>query len=69
MAVSVPPTPCAVVPPGTGTLNIMIAKLNAEKMASSGTVRPPIARRTRAAATSQHGIASAYSTPQVSGLR
>ena len=41
IAVSVPPTPCAVVPPGTGTLNIMIANVNAEKIESSGTVRPP----------------------------
>ncbi len=40
IAVSVPPTPWAVVPPGTGTLNIMIAKVKAEKIASSGTVRP-----------------------------
>ena len=39
IAISVPPTPCAVVPPGTGTLNIMIVKLSAEKMASSGIVR------------------------------
>ena len=38
-AISVPPTPWAVVPPGTGTLNIMIVKLSAEKIASSGTVR------------------------------
>ena len=37
IAASVPPTPCAVVPPGTGTLNIMIVKVNAEKIASSGT--------------------------------
>ena len=46
MAMSVPPTAWAVVPPGTGTLNIMIAKLNAEKIASNGTVRPPIILRT-----------------------
>ena len=39
IAMSVPPTPCAVVPPGTGTLNIMIVKLIAAKMARSGTVR------------------------------
>ena len=39
IATSVPPTPWAVVPPGTGMLNIMIVKLNAEKIASSGTVR------------------------------
>ena len=39
IATSVPPTPCAVVPPGTGTLNIMIVKHSAAKMASSGTVR------------------------------
>jgi hypothetical protein len=38
-AMRVPPTPWAVVPPGTGTLNIMIVKLSAEKIASSGTVR------------------------------
>ena len=38
-AISVPPTPWAVVPPGTGTLNIMIVKLSAEKIARSGTVR------------------------------
>ena len=39
IATSVPPTPWAVVPPGTGTLNIMIVKLSAEKIARSGIVR------------------------------
>ena len=38
-AISVPPTAWAVVPPGTGMLNIMTVKLSAEKIASSGTVR------------------------------
>ena len=39
IAISVPPTPWAVVPPGTGMLNIMIVKLSAAKMARSGMVR------------------------------
>jgi hypothetical protein len=47
----------------------MIAKVKAEKMAISGTVRPPISRRTRADATTQKGVAATYITPQVAGLR
>jgi hypothetical protein len=67
--VRVPPTPFAVVPPGTGTLNIMIANVKAEKTARSGTVRPPTERLTRTPATAQNGAAEAYITPQVAGLR
>src|SRR5689334_16120212 len=33
MAIRVPPTPCAVVPPGTGMLNIMMVNVSAEKIA------------------------------------
>jgi hypothetical protein len=58
IATSVAPTACAVVPPGTGTLNIIMVKVKAEKTASSGAVRPPTARRTRAEATSQKGVAA-----------
>jgi hypothetical protein len=37
IATSAPPTACAVVPSGTGMLNIMIRKLNAAAAATSGT--------------------------------
>jgi hypothetical protein len=59
MAVSVPPTPWAVVPPGTGTLNIMIANVKAAKIESRGTVRPLSRVRVLLAATAQNGVAAA----------
>jgi hypothetical protein len=69
IATSVPPTPCAVVPPGTGTLNIMMANWNAANMESSGTVRPRRILPTRETETAQNGVAAAYITPEVAGLR
>ena len=37
MATNTPPTACPVEPPGIGTLNIMITKVNAAPIASMGT--------------------------------
>jgi hypothetical protein len=63
------PTACPVVPPGRGTLNIMITKQNALATASSGTSRVLSSRLTRAKAPYQNGIAMPYKTAQVEGLR
>src|ERR1700690_641921 len=63
------PTACPVVPPGSGTLNIMMTKQNALTTASRGTKRVFRRRFTRANATYQNGIAVPYSTAQVEGLR
>jgi hypothetical protein len=52
------PTACAVVPPGTGRLNIMITKENATKTASRGTVRVVRVFRIRFRATYQNGAAA-----------
>ena len=51
------PTACPVVPPGSGTLNIMMTKQNALTTASSGTRRVLSNRLTRANAIYQIGIA------------
>ena len=62
------PTACPVVPPGRGTLNIMMTKQNALVTASSGTSRvsdPFYPREGRI----QKGTAAAYSVAQVEGLR
>jgi hypothetical protein len=37
----------------------MIANVKAEKIARSGTVRPPMIRRTRSLATIQNGVTAA----------
>ena len=55
-------------PPGTGTLNIMMANVKAAKTERSGTVRPLRTLRTFSAATSQNGAAAMYMTPAVAGL-
>ena len=54
------PTPiaCPVVPPGSGTLNIMMTKQNALTTASSGTRRVFSRHLTRANATDQNGMAA-----------
>src|SRR5437667_12902614 len=59
------PTACPVVPPGRGTLNIMMTKQNELVTASSGTSRVCINRLTRARAKYQKGTAAAYSVGQV----
>ena len=51
------PTACPVVPPGRGTLNIMMTKQNALATASSGTSRVFSSRLTRAKAIYQKGMA------------
>ena len=69
IATSVPPTPWAVVPPGTGTLNIMIVKLSAAKIASSGTVRLLRTFLTRRVATAQVGTVTTPMPTEKIGLR
>src|SRR5690242_13227409 len=69
MAMTTPPTACAVVPSGIGTLNIMTRKLSAAKTARTGTLRVRTTRETRFEATYQVGTATAYPTAHVCGLR
>src|SRR3979490_2929381 len=68
-AISPAPTTCAVVPSGTGMLNIMTRKQYEAPNASNGTYRCLTTVCTRLAATSQHGAAAPYMTAHVSGLR
>src|SRR5262249_6117148 len=58
-----------VVPPGSGTLNIMITKANAANTDSSGIKRALNWRLHRRTATYQNGIAPQYITAQVEGLK
>ena len=69
IAARAPPTPCAVVPPGTGTLNIMIVKLSAEKIARRGIVRLFRTVLTRWVATAQIGRVSTPAPIEITGLR
>jgi len=69
IAMSVPPTPCAVVPPGTGTLNIITVKLIALNTASSGIVRSDSTLWTRFAAAAQAGTVAAPRPTETMGLR
>jgi len=69
MAISVPPTPWAVVPPGTGMLNIITVKLIAEKIASSGIVRSESTFWTRRVASAQPGTVAAPRPMETMGLR
>ena len=69
IAISVPPTPWAVVPPGTGTLNIMIVKLSAAKMARSGMVRWLRIALTFWVAIPQTGSVAAPRPMETTGLR
>jgi hypothetical protein len=64
------PTPTAwpVVPPGNGTLNIIITKENAANTESCGISRAFNFRLQRRTATYQNGIAPQYITAQVDGL-
>ena len=68
-AMRVPPTPCAVVPPGTGTLNIMTVKLSAEKIASSGTVRLSRTFLTRCVASPHTGTVGTARAMATAGAR
>src|SRR5215831_10508756 len=68
-ATSTPPTAWAVVPSGIGTLNIITRKQYAAPRASNGTYRFFTTLRTRRPAITQNGVAPAYMTAQVSGLR
>ncbi len=69
IAISVPPTPWAVVPPGTGMLNIMIVKLIAAKTARSGIVRLDRTAWTRRVARPQVGSVAAPIPTEMIGLR
>ncbi len=62
------PTPWAVVPPGTGTLNIMIVKLIALKIARSGIVRSLRTALTFWLATPQVGIVATPIPTEMIGL-
>ena len=68
IATRVPPTPWAVVPPGTGMLNIMIVKLSAEKIASSGIVRLFRTALTRCVAIAQTGTVARPIPSEMIGL-
>ena len=52
------PSACPVVPPGSGTLNIMMTKQNALETATRGTNRVCSKRLIRANATYQKGMAA-----------
>ena len=69
IAASATPTACPVVPPGSGTLNIMTTNEKAAKSDSAGTRRVWSVRFTRRSATHQNGAAPAYSAAHVLGLR
>ena len=69
VATRTPPTPCAVVPPGTGTLNIMIVKVSAEKIARSGIVRLFRTVLTRCVATPMTGSVTNPAPTEMMGLR
>ena len=69
IAISVPPTPCAVVPPGTGMLNIMIVNAIAAKIARSGIVRFVSTRWTRRVAMPQVGTVATPRPIEKIGLR
>ena len=69
IAISVPPTAWPVVPPGSGTLNIMPRNDNAAAMPKSGSFSCGTWRRTFATATNQTGAIAAPSTAHVDGLR
>src|SRR5215510_11287243 len=64
------PTPTAwpVVPPGSGTLNIMITNAKAANTESDGINRALNCRLHRRTATYQNGIAPQYIAAQVEGL-
>src|ERR1700742_3906591 len=58
-AMSTPPTACAVVPSGIGTLNIITRNESAEKTASIGTLRVLTTLLTRLLAIAHVGTATA----------
>ena len=63
------PTACAVVPPGTGRLNIITTKEKAEVTASSGTALLWTVAFTLRTDTYQNGAAATQAATQVSGLK
>src|SRR5690242_3074989 len=69
IATSAPPTACAVVPSGIGTLNIMIKKQTAASTASVGTFLVLTRFLTLTAAVATNGTAMTAPTAQVDGLR
>ena len=69
MAASATPVACPVVPPGSGTLNIITTNENAAKSEMRGTRRVCNVRFRRRSATHQNGAAPAYSAAHVLGLR
>src|SRR5579883_1572606 len=68
-AINVPPTACAVVPPGTGILNIIIVKEKAAKIESNGMVRLLSTERTRLTARVQVGTVTMPVPSEKIGLR
>ncbi len=68
-AISTPPTACAVVPSGIGTLSIITRKQKAAPMAIRGTSRCLTFFLTRRADTTHTGTMAAPATAQVWGLR
>ena len=69
MAASAPPTACPDVPPGNGTLNIMMMNENAAMSAMSGTLRALMRLRRRLAPITQKGVTRMNKMSEVSGLR
>jgi len=69
MAASAPPTACPVVPPGSGTLNIMIMKQKADSSAISGALLALIFSRSFLMPTYQKGKMIKNITSAVAGLR
>jgi hypothetical protein len=69
IAISVPPTAWAVVPPGIGTLNIISTKQKTDRIARRGIVRPDSARCTRALAMAQAGTVTAPVPSEKTGPR
>ena len=69
IAASAPPTACPVVPPGSGTLNIMMTKEKAANRAISGTLRADIRSRRLRALRAQNGNTSKNMITAVRGLR
>ncbi len=68
-AASTAPVAWPVVPPGRGTLNIMMTKEAAAKRATRGIRRRAMTERSRERARTQKGTDAAIVTMQVEGLR
>src|SRR5258705_9779569 len=68
-ATSTAPTACAVVPSGTGTLNIITQKQYAAASATSGAYRSATTLRMRRPAVNHTGVIAPAATAHVLGLR